>query len=386
MLLATACGDGPGREPCQEDTFQRCVCADGRDGTAQCTGGEWSACECGPLPDAGTDDGAIEDGGACPPISCRAIDLLFVVDNSISMVPMQANLERNFERFADRLDALLPSSDIHVMVVDSDATGYEGSICEGPCPGPTPCEGYQCGAVAERGECDTALGGGVVHPIGDEASNEACLFPDGQRWVSRSDSYFTDAVRCAARVGASGNGEEQPLGAMLAALDQTGEGECNDGFLRPQALLAVVLITDASPGTSMEVAGSMDPFYEGLLDLKCGNEEAVAFLGFIHGADATIPTDIGVDASARCATDPSGPCCELCNRSGPSSTECQLCFETEEGLEPSCWTYFSGPASPLEGLIDRFGERGFQASVCTDDYGPAFEDAVDLIDRACTLI
>ena len=51
-------------------------------------------------------------------------------------------------------------------------------------------------------------------------------------------------------MGAGGDGYERPMNAMEAAVrgDHAGPGQCNEGFLREDALLVLVIITDEWDG------------------------------------------------------------------------------------------------------------------------------------------
>src|SRR3954453_15004695 len=67
----------------------------------------------------------------------RDIDILFMVDNSPSMMEEQANLRRNFPIFMDELKKIpggLP--DIHIGVISSDLGAGSTPLANGGCPRP----------------------------------------------------------------------------------------------------------------------------------------------------------------------------------------------------------------------------------------------------------
>lgn len=65
-----------------------------------------------------------------------------------------------------------------------------------------------------------------------------------RRWMERSDGDVGTTFPCVAMVGTSGPGVEMPLLATeMALVDRVGDGT-NTGFIREDALLALVIITD----------------------------------------------------------------------------------------------------------------------------------------------
>jgi hypothetical protein len=164
----------------------------------------------------------------------RDLDLLFVVDDSPSMLDKQTNLTANFPSFLDRLQAVpggLPN--LHVGVVTTDmGTKASGSSIPGP----------SIGQIGQGGCSGTGKSG--VLQIGDAPVNGRFLVdldaPGGGRTQNYSGT-LADAFGAMARAGAGGCGFEQPLAAMRAALDNNA---ANAGFLRPEAMLGVVFLAD----------------------------------------------------------------------------------------------------------------------------------------------
>lgn len=82
-----------------------------------------------------TEGGSGGEGGQCNPdtqeCSCTAADLLFVIDNSVSMDTYQAALAGAFPSFVDAMyDNLPPGTDIHVGVTSTDFNcGSMGCSC-----------------------------------------------------------------------------------------------------------------------------------------------------------------------------------------------------------------------------------------------------------------
>ncbi len=157
------------------------------------------------------------------------LDLLFVIDNSGSMADEQASLEQNFDRFINVLSTIegLGLPDIHIGVVSTDlGTGPFGIA--------------GCGGAGDDGVLqNTPRFAGCNPPAGQFISD----VNDGAGGRTRNyTGDLSDTFGCIARLGTSGCGFEQPLESMRRALD--GRHAQNAGFLREDALLGVVIITD----------------------------------------------------------------------------------------------------------------------------------------------
>ncbi len=161
------------------------------------------------------------------------IDILFVIDNSGSMAEEQASLAANFPRFINVLEAIeggLPNVNLGVISTNVGAGPYPISGCVWP---------------GDNGALQSTRG---------EGAPPYCIVPTGafiQDWddgaggrLRNYDSYqgLAASFACIAQLGTSGCGFEQPLESMRRALDGSVAG--NAGFMRPDAFLAVIFITD----------------------------------------------------------------------------------------------------------------------------------------------
>ncbi len=187
---------------------------------------------CGPV--EGVPPDTLETVVEVPATPNRDLDLLFVVDDSPSMLDKQLNLTANFPSFLDRLQAVpggLPN--LHVGVVTTDmGTKASGS----PMPGPS------IGQIGQGGCGGTGKGGALQ--IGNAPVNGRFLVDEDAPAGGRTRNYtgtLADAFSAMARPGAGGCGFEQPLAAMRAALDNHA---ANAGFLRPEAMLGIVFLAD----------------------------------------------------------------------------------------------------------------------------------------------
>lgn len=153
----------------------------------------------------------------------RDVDLLFVIDNSGSMGQEQASLAANFNGFINVLQNIeggLPN--VHIGVVSTD-TGV------GPFPG------TGCSATGDNGSLRSNAACGIqnAYIVDVESAN------------GRDQNYtgnLADVFSCAAQLGINGCGFESPLESMYLALN--GSNPTNSNFLRDDAFLAVIFLTD----------------------------------------------------------------------------------------------------------------------------------------------
>jgi hypothetical protein len=200
----------------------------------------------------------------------REVDILFMVDNSPSMDPKQARLASNFGKMVNVLQQIPDGSgykslpDVHIGVISSDmGAGSEGI-------------GQNCRRVL--GDRGLLYGNDPNNPIASVAPNadpnqgghpqpNGCGLHSGQRWISdianpngtgrimNYDGNIQDVFSClATAVGTSGCGFEHQLQSTRVALNADYPDSPtatpnminpeNIGFVRPNAYLAIVLLTD----------------------------------------------------------------------------------------------------------------------------------------------
>jgi hypothetical protein len=152
----------------------------------------------------------------------RELDLLFLIDNSRSMAEEQTTLRENFPLFMRELAAIdggLP--DLHLAVISSDV-GAGGLTAD------------SCRPAGQHGGFLVKDGCGV------DASREHFLAVAGERQNFTGD--LASAFSCLANLGTGGCGYEHQLQAIRLALSDLNPQ--NAGFLRPEAHLAIVILTD----------------------------------------------------------------------------------------------------------------------------------------------
>jgi hypothetical protein len=164
----------------------------------------------------------------------RDIDILFVVDDSPSMLDKQTNLKANFPNFINVLNTIeggLPN--VHLGVVTSDM-GTKGA--DDAQPGPSIGTGAgACSGSGKSGNLQTFMTPLVTGAYISDIKNS-----DGTRTTNYTGA-LTDAFSAIASAGAGGCGFEQHIESAKRALSNN---PANTGFLRPTAYLAVIFIAD----------------------------------------------------------------------------------------------------------------------------------------------
>lgn len=254
---------------------------------------------------------------------CTKVDFLFVIDNSGTMNNEQSNLINSFPGFIDGIQSTLEEvDDYQVGVVTTDAYSYNSNGCN-------------------------QLGELVVSTGGAYSSNDDCgPYAAGANFMTEADDLAT-TFACAAQVGTSGASIERPMDAMVNVVSKIhgGPGDCNEGYLRDDALLVIVLITDEWDGPEDpepdSSSGTPQEWYDAVVAAKLGIAENAVALGLINWDD------------------PGG---------GP--VPCSPSTPPYDGVH-------------IREFVSLFGVNGFLGGVCEPDYGPVFASAVAVIEDAC---
>lgn len=248
------------------------------------------------------------------------VDLLFMIDNSNSMREEQEALAREIPGLVRALVSgtlgertFPPVKDLNVGIISSDmgTGGITVTSCSEPNLGDD-------GVLITRGNTDVAgcMGGG--YPTFLNFQNR------GGAVDETAVTNFAAQVNCVAQLGVNGCGFEQQLESILKALSPTtrndffrgttghsGPGGQNEGFIREDALLAVIAVTDeddcsatdpelfrreaaAYMATPLNLRCAFHPeavfdvnrYIEGLLQIK-DNPSLFVFAGIVG-----IPTDL----------------------------------------------------------------------------------------------
>jgi hypothetical protein len=341
--------------------------------------------------------------------SNRNVDILFLVDDSSAMGLPQANLVRNFPALMTALENLpggLPN--IHIGVISSDMGAGDGSIagCD-PSGGKNGVFQY-----TPRGRCTTSgLAPGATY-IADV---------DGSRNYTGS---LEDTFSCIAALGETGCGFERPFAAITRALGADGQPPPpeNQGFLRPDAYLAIVLITNEDDCSAKPGVPLYDTFANLDLASQLGPPANFRCNEFGHLCDGAAPRrsapDNDVDATVtygNCVSNESGGYLlgvqDTANRlKALKADDGQVMFAAITGAptpytvrwqpsrapDRSCgedfcpWPVithacvspeyaFADPAVRVAELAGKFGANGLVTSICEDDFSPALSNVASEI-------
>lgn len=295
----------------------------------------------------GTDSGVtMRPDGSLPPgdMGCDKFDILFVIDDSGSMSEEQANLATNFPRFITELDAFRTVDGrpldyrLGVTTTGRDTT----TIIEFPPSFPVPPM-----SIVETG------------PAGELLMDSGCGMT--RRWIERDDADVAGTFSCIAQVGTGGSSIEMPLHMLeLSLTERVAEGT-NAGFLREDALLAVVVLTDEDDCSRLD-----DPIHLMLPDI-------------------TMP------AAAADVCDPTAPEIEPLTRflaayDGVKGDRGRWAMAVIAGPGPgSCTSSFGDAieASRLNEFLGLAGENTVFSSICEGDLATALTDALTTFDAAC---
>ena len=102
--------------------------------------------------------------------------------------------------------------------------------------------------------------------------------------MTETQANLSQTFSCVALVGTSGDGNEKPMEAMIESITTLNPpGQCNEGFLRPDAVLVVTFITDEEDAGKS--AGNPTTWKQSLVTAKNGDPNAIVMLGLIGDTD-----------------------------------------------------------------------------------------------------
>jgi hypothetical protein len=318
-------------------------------------------------------------------LAAPEIDLLFVVDNSGSMTGEQVQLARSFASLREVLDARFGAGRFQVGVI---TPGMESEAC------PSCTDIITASCLNETGE-----GGRLQDRVGRlvswddpwaefsfeaapacrvvDSSNAACFYdPEGGGLVGSGTAL----------VGVQGCGYERGLAAVRAALSAPLASSANAGFLRRDAVLAVVVVTDeedcgevgdvtenlAGLGGSVCYAAARGEAPDGSRADPSGKPYGLtpvsAYYDFLMGLKAHRAGMVKFAAVVG-VTDPAAPGATLIRyeSAAPGAAPLPAC-QAVGCQDASCRAY---PGTRYIELAELFGlgEHGFVDTICQEDFG-----------------
>jgi hypothetical protein len=392
-----------------------------------------------------------------PVSAATAVDVLFMIDNSGSMSEEQKKISAILDEIVQSLgqgrkargdDPGFPGAEsLHIAVVSSDM-GVNGAPSQKSCGSlsflpdersPTTANTFLNKPKGDDGIFQTSTtvavqgiwgsltpGGEPAELVAGDPSCANVAFPDGQRFIDLAAGddalVAAQAFRCVAKLGKNGCGLEQPLESVLKALtspdsslrftsNSKGQGEAwgahtvsgpNAGFLRDEAVLVVVFLTDEEdcsvPDSSNAMFDAMSTVIAGEINVRCGMPENQHFLHsvrerYVAGLKALKPAryqDRIVVASIVGV--PMAGTSGSAVHSGSDAIELLLArpdmqfgvrrnaaMTADEPVASCVSASGDGSAAParryLE-LAEAFGDNGLVTSICEDQYGAIAEAVI----------
>jgi hypothetical protein len=330
----------------------------------------------------------------------KDLDLIFMVDDSPSMDKLQDKLADQFQAFMQVLQEL-PSGlpNVHIAVVTSNlGTGiYE--LDKTRCP---------FGGAHGQFQFNAGINGKVKGANGLLAPCTSTGLMPGQTFISdlagangsRVTNYtgdISDVFSCIAGRGSMGCGFESPLASVARALGADGQEppDSNLGFLRPNAFLAIVYITNEDDGSvpaNSRLFAPDDPTLSPLDNFR-PQEYGILCDGAPPPLDAAmswppghclpnsdgrlIPVPTLVDQIRSLKADPSqilvaaiaGPTDPYGTHLEPisSQTSVQSAFVNHSCTTPD--QSYADPGVRISGFVDAFA--GIYRSICEASFAPA---------------
>ncbi len=156
------------------------------------------------------------------------IDVLFIVDNSGSMADNQANLASSFSNFIDKFTA--QNLNFHIGVISTDAYSVHSYWTNHP--------GVYAAFQQSVAGPFSLQSGDLLSKIG----NDIYLTKDS---VNPTLQFTQNAS-----IGTTGSGAETGLLSATNFFDSTLQSGWNNGFLRPEAYLSMIVVSDEDESLS----------------------------------------------------------------------------------------------------------------------------------------
>jgi hypothetical protein len=202
-------------------------------GTAGASSGEGGVSSGAAGGSVGGSGGVTGAGGFVGPYNNK-VDILFMIDNSSEMTAMQNKLYDQTPNFIGVLENLPAKPDLHVAVVSSDMGAPGDATSSIGCTSRGDQGQFQS---LERGTCtDSTLQNGAAFISDDGRGNADYTSPTG----------IDSVLQCIMLLGVKGCGFEHQLASIDRALGADGSGppSTNGGFLRDEALLAIIILSN----------------------------------------------------------------------------------------------------------------------------------------------
>jgi hypothetical protein len=335
----------------------------------------------------------------------RNIDIVFMVDDSLSMAPIQTKLTAQFPTFMNVLKNLpngLPN--VHIGVVSS-------SMGAGRNPGVDHCpQGGDQGMFHTR-----PLGGAPCMRASLNANQNFIINVNGQ---ANYTGDISDVFSCIALLGENGCGFEHQFESVLRALGADGAPApaSNAGFLRDDAYLAIILITnedDCSAPPNSDLFDNPDPnnpigsMYGPLQSYRCnefghlcagqrpprqppGEVDLTGMCVSAEGEGKLLHVADVVAAMKSVKADPSKVL--VAAIAGPNNPYKVNIGPSQVKGDPSQWPYvehscventaeYADPSVRIQQWVEAFGGNGVFETLCAPDFSGALTRIAEAIGK-----
>lgn len=231
-------------------------------------------------------EGITESKITAPAIKPVPADILFVVDNSASMADEQANLAANFDFFINQIAG--GNSDYQIAIVSTDQDSSDGEK-----------DGLVSIAYSEASSyryLESISGDSCTSASIDHGCFRGPMSADR---IIRSNQPAADQIALFqdnVNVGSCGSGNEAGLKAMADALNKTRPGQCNEGFVREDANLIIIFVSDEEDTDNTPI----NQYVQDIIDIKKDESKirVAAIVGSVNGD----PSDCSINEADACGT------------------------------------------------------------------------------------
>lgn len=192
--------------------------------------------------------------------STPKVDLLFVIDNSGSMAEEQRALAQNLDHLWNRI--ALANADFHIAVTSTGMYPYTSGFMQ--------CPGGASGGEAGRFFPVDASRPRLLTPQTPDVKN--VLFANTAVGTCHYDERFLDPVLAALT---------DPLISSVKAPGTPWPSDGNAGFLRDDARLALLAVSDADDGNDVVNPAPVSDYVRRLAQVKHGALDLISFAGIV---------------------------------------------------------------------------------------------------------
>jgi hypothetical protein len=283
-------------------------------------------------------------------------DILFVVDDSGSMADNQQNLADNFDAFIQVLASSPVKNEFQIGITTTSASNFNRGT-----------DGLDTTTFFPRDEAGSPCpNANQLYPAGklialDPGSGGAINY-DLTRILTANTPTLVEDFRNDVMVGTCGSGKEQGLRTMKLALsDRIADGS-NAGFLRPDARLAIIIVSDEDDYGELQNPGQVTDNGTSHADTTKASTGIYApvqsYVDFLHGTlagqgrDVTVAVIAGVDPTTKQPAYGAGSGCPSAYDKADRYAQFVSAFGSKGRIDSICNPSFRDTLRDIAGLLD----------------------------------